>query len=375
MQRKNMIERKQNPEQKGRTILRNILITVGIMGAATIVCLALQHFSEADTHVPLLFVLAVVIVARFTEGYVYGILSAMAAVVLVNYVFTYPYFELNFSITGYPLTFVVMLATAVMVSALTTQIKWQEQIRLEVEKEKTRANLLRAVSHDLRTPLTSMIGASSSYLENETTLSSPEKRDLVSHIYEDANWLLHMVENLLSVTRITDGISNTLKETPEVAEEVLFDAVSTIRKRYPDYQIQVSVPGDFYVVPMDPLLIKQVIINLLENAYFHARSEQPVQCYLTGDDAQIQVHIRDHGNGIAPDRLKSIFDAAPSAPSSAADTKRGMGIGLSICKAIITAHNGEIHAINHADGAEFFFNLPKEAISHESEHSDSGHRR
>ena len=115
--------------------------------------------------------------------------------------------------------------------------------------------------------------------------------------------------------------------------------------------------------------------HLLENAYFHARSEQPVQCYLTGDDTQIQVHIRDHGNGIASDRLKSIFDAAPSAPSSAADTKRGMGIGLSICKAIITAHNGEIHAMNHADGAEFFFNLPKEAISHESEHSDSGHRR
>ena len=113
-----------------------------------------------------------------------------------------------------------------------------------------------------------MIGASSSYLENETTLSSPEKRDLVSHIYEDANWLLHMVENLLSVTRITDGVSNTLKETPEVAEEVLFDAVSTIRKRYPDYQIQVSVPGDFYVVPMDPLLIKQVIINLLENSRY-----------------------------------------------------------------------------------------------------------
>ncbi len=89
------------------------------MGAATIVCLALQHFSEADTHVLLLFVLTVVIVAQFTEGYVYGILaSAMAAVVLVNYVFTYPYFGLNFSITGCLLTFVVMLATAVMVSAL-----------------------------------------------------------------------------------------------------------------------------------------------------------------------------------------------------------------------------------------------------------------
>ena len=166
MQRKNTIKRKQNPEQKERTILKNILITVGIMGAATIVCLALQRFSEADTHVPLLFVLAVVIVARCTEGYVYGILSAMAAVVLVNYVFTYPYFELNFSITGYPLTFVVMLATAVMVSALTTQIKWQEQIRLEVEKEKTRANLLRAVSHDIRTPLTSIQASASGILDN-----------------------------------------------------------------------------------------------------------------------------------------------------------------------------------------------------------------
>ena len=143
------------------------------------------------------------------------------------------------------------------------KINETEKLLAEAEKEKLRANLLRAVSHDLRTPLTSMIGASSSYLENETTLSSPEKRDLVSHIYEDANWLLHMVENLLSVTRITDGISNTLKETPEVAEEVLFDAVSTIRKRYPDYQIQVSVPGDFYVVPMDPLLISMPEVNSL----------------------------------------------------------------------------------------------------------------
>ena len=205
MQRKNMIERKQSPEQKGRTILRNILITVGIMGAATIVCLALQHFSEADTHVPLLFVLAVVIVARFTEGYVYGILSAMAAVVLVNYVFTYPYFELNFSITGYPLTFVVMLATAVMVSALTTQIKWQEQIRLEVEKEKTRANLLRAVSHDIRTPLTSIQASASGILDNYDALGRQEKVELLEGIRDESRWLIRMVENLLSITRINGG--------------------------------------------------------------------------------------------------------------------------------------------------------------------------
>ncbi len=361
----------------------SLLFTIGAMTFATALSLFFHQITPTGSaNIALIYILTIIMISYHTDKYRYGIISGIISVFFINYMFTYPFGQFSFSTAGYPFTFAVMYFISILSSATVFRMKDQaqkinetEKLLAEAEKEKLRANLLRAVSHDLRTPLTSMIGASSSYLENETTLSSPEKRDLVSHIYEDANWLLHMVENLLSVTRITDGISNTLKETPEVAEEVLFDAVSTIRKRYPDYQIQVSVPGDFYVVPMDPLLIKQVIINLLENAYFHARSEQPVQCYLTGDDAQIQVHIRDHGNGIAPDRLKSIFDAAPSAPSSAADTKRGMGIGLSICKAIITAHNGEIHAINHADGAEFFFNLPKEAISHESEHSDSGHRR
>lgn len=180
---------------------------------------------------PLLFVLAVVIVARFTEGYVYGILSAMAAVVLVNYVFTYPYFELNFSITGYPLTFVVMLATAVMVSALTTQIKWQEQIRLEVEKEKTRANLLRAVSHDIRTPLTSIQASASGILDNYDALGRQEKVELLEGIRDESRWLIRMVENLLSITRI-NGDRAQLQTTWEVVEEVVGGAVGKFQKQF-----------------------------------------------------------------------------------------------------------------------------------------------
>lgn len=105
---------------------------------------------------PLLFVLAVLFISRFTDGYIYGLVASMVAVVGVNYVFTYPYFEFNFTITGYPLTFLSMLAVSISVGTLTTQIKQQEQIKLEVEKEKMRANLLRAVSHDIRTPLTSL---------------------------------------------------------------------------------------------------------------------------------------------------------------------------------------------------------------------------
>ena len=273
MQRKNMIERKQNPEQKGRTILRNILITVGIMGAATIVCLALQHFSEADTHVPLLFVLAVVIVARFTEGYVYGILSAMAAVVLVNYVFTYPYFELNFSITGYPLTFVVMLATAVMVSALTTQIKWQEQIRLEVEKEKARANLLRAVSHDIRTPLTSIQASASGILDNYDALGRQEKVELLEGIRDESQWLIRMVEILLSITRI-NGDRAQLQTTWEVVEEVVGGAVGKFQKQFAQIEVETSMPEEVVMAPMDGILVEQVLVNLMEILQYMEKQPQ-----------------------------------------------------------------------------------------------------
>ena len=220
-----------------------------------------------------------------------------------------------------------------------------------------------------------MIGASSSYLENEEMLPVGEKRELVAQIYEDANWLLHMVENLLSVTRITEGGSNVLKKSPEAAEEVLFDAITTAKKRYPEQQIHALIPDDFLIAPMDPLLIKQVILNFLENSYYHARSTRPVECRLEGSEHVICIRVRDFGAGIPPEKLSSIFDAAPSAPTSAADTRKGMGIGLSICKAIVSAHGGEIGVRNHPDGAEFYFTLPKEDIHHESDDQDPGDRR
>ncbi|MDO4262413.1 MAG: DUF4118 domain-containing protein [Eubacteriales bacterium] len=359
----------------------SLLFTIGTMAAATALSGFYHHVNPTGSaNIALIYILTIILISYHTDKYRYGIVAGIVSVFFINYLFTYPFWEFSFSATGYPLTFVVMYFISILTSATTFRMKDQarklkesEKLIAEAEREKLRANLLRAVSHDLRTPLTSMIGASSSYLENEASLSAAARRDLVSHIYEDANWLLHMVENLLSVTRITDGSSSTLKKTPEAVEEVLFDAVATVRKRYPDLEITTAVPGEFFVAPMDPLLIKQVIMNLLENAFFHARSDRPVECFLTGDDRQVLVHVMDFGGGIAPERLSSIFDAAPSAPSSAADTRRGMGIGLSICKAIVTAHGGEIHARNHGTGAEFFFTLPKEEQHHEPEHPDPRH--
>lgn len=359
----------------------SLLITIGGICAATLLSLAHQKINPTGTaNIALIYILTVILISYHTDKYRYGIIAAIISVFFINYLFTYPFYQLNFAITGYPFTFLFMYFISILTSATTFHLKDQahkisegEKLILEAEKEKLRANLLRAVSHDLRTPLTSMIGASSSYLENEAQLSGEEKRELVSHIYEDANWLLHMVENLLSVTRITDSGGTLLKKTPEAVEEVVFDAVATARKRYPEMQVEVSIPDALLIAPMDPLLIKQVILNLLENAWLHAHSEKPIQCYLTHDETSVSIHIRDFGAGIPEERLESIFDASPSAPSSASDARRGMGIGLSICKAIVSAHDGTIHAANHPDGAEFYFTLPKEESVLETDHPNPRH--
>lgn len=361
----------------------SLLFTIGVTAAATLLASLYHRINPTGTaNISLIYILAIILISDHTDKYRYGILAAIFSVFSINYLYTYPFYEFNFTMTGYPFTFLVMYFISILTSAATFHEKDQaqriqegEKLLMEAEKEKLRANLLRAVSHDLRTPLTSMIGASSSYLDNESSLPAEAKRELVTQIYEDANWLLHMVENLLSITRITEGGTNVLKKSPEAAEEVLFDAISTVKKRYPDLQVRVRIPDEFLVAPMDPLLIKQVILNLLENSYYHAHSVKPVECVLDNGENYILIRVRDFGNGIPPEKLDSIFDAAPSAPTSAADTRKGMGIGLSICKAIINAHGGEIRAQNHPDGAEFYFTLPKEDIHHESDDQDTRNRR
>lgn len=352
----------------------SLLFTIGAMAAATMISSLYHHLNPlGSTNIGLIYILTIILISYHTDKYRYGILAAIISVFCINFLYTFPFHEFNFMMKGYPFTFLVMYFISILTSATTFRMKDQarklkegEKLLMEAEKEKLRANLLRAVSHDLRTPLTSMIGASSSYLDNETALPSEEKRELVAQIYEDANWLLHMVENLLSVTRITGGGTNVLKKTMEPMEEVLSDAIATVKKRYPDLQVQVSIPDEFLTAPMDPMLIKQVILNLLENAYFHAHSARPMECRLDSDAHSVHIHVRDFGVGIASEKLEHIFDAVPSAPSSAADARKGMGIGLSICKAIITAHDGTIYALNHSDGAEFYFILPKEDTHLES---------
>lgn len=351
--------------------LISLLITILFMSIATVLSFLYNTIVPDNTaNIALVYILALVLISRYTCGYGYGIIGSIFAVVCVNYLFTYPYFKINFTLTGYPITFLAMgaisLVTSTMTSHLTRQaelIAEREKLLAEAEMEKMRANLLRAISHDLRTPLTGIIGHSTVYLENQQRLSDTEKTEIITNIHNDCNWLLNMVENLLTVTRIK-GDNFSINTSEESVEEVLAEALQKLHKRYPDIIINASVPDEFILLPMDAILIEQVIINLLENAIVHSGSSSPFELHVEDYCDKVVFTIRDYGVGIPSERLNNLFDGSAYTPSQAFDAHKGMGIGLSICKTIITAHHGTLIGRNHENGAEFIFTLPKHISSH-----------
>lgn len=350
---------------------KDLLLTVLLLGAAAAVCFLLRQLDEAGNFTTLIFVLAVAVISRFTEGYFWGIFSALFGVVCVNYVFTYPFWAFNFTLTGYPLTFLAMLAVSIIISAMTTKIKKQERLRTEAEREKMRANLLRAMSHDIRTPLTSIVGNTAAILENEDSLTREQRRELLHDVSEDAQWLIRMVENLLSITRIS-GEQTKIRKEYEAAEEIIASSVHKFEKRFRnEITVTVTVPDEVLLVPMDATLIQQVLTNLMENAVLHGEhtTELAIGVERCGDSARFTVS--DNGAGIARERLATLFDGSLAGEKSGgADMKKNMGIGLSVCATIVKAHGGRITAENRPEGgAQFKFYLP---IGEEKDNEDQG---
>ena len=347
-----------------RTELRRLydfLFTVAVLATATVLCTLLRQLDSGGGYVHLIFVLAVATISRWTEGFFWGIFSSVTGVLLVNYVFTYPYWEFNFTITGYPLTFLAMLTVSMMISAMNTQIKKQEKLRIETEKEAVRANLLRAMSHDIRTPLTSIVGNTAAILDNEDSFSPEQKRRLLEDVNEDAQWLIRMVENLLSITRMSNGQARIEKDC-EAAEEIVAVSVSKFAKRFPNVKVSVEVPDEVLMVPMDATLIRQVIMNLLENAAIHGGNVTQIRVQLSREGSRACFSISDNGVGIPKEKLTNIFQGGLSDVShSNFDMKKNMGIGLSVCYTIVKAHGGTMTAENQeTGGACFRFYLPME---------------
>lgn len=494
-------------------ILFDFFKTILVYLIATSFALCVEEMNVISDNIFGVYMVGVAITSVITSGYIWGILASIGGVIAVNFFFTYPYFALNFSMSGYPITFALLLLMSALASTLTTRVKKSailsatresraqtlmkmsntllsanhldkiieitldffsqsnqcsvvaylgnpaepkmklfktlqnqdehifnsplelqvavhsytenqicgvalesepqnckgsyipisagdkvygvigllfenpdyslmdaykfsdimifqtilalerqaveekaQQILLEKEKEKMRSNLLRAVSHDLRTPLTCILGATTTLQENKDKVNEEIFDRLLNDIHGDAQWLIHMVENLLSITKISSEDAK-VKKQDEIVEEIVAEAVSRIHKRFPTAAIFVSVPDEVLIVPMDATLIEQVIINLIENAIRHAETSLPITIKVSREKYEAFFTVTDYGKGIDTEMLPAIFEGKSS--SASADCTRGLGIGLSICKTIILAHNGRIFAENHScGGASFTFVLP-----------------
>lgn len=348
---------------------KDFIVSVSLYLISVVFCLVLRNFDPNNdtSYVSMIFLLDVFLTAMLTDGFFFSLTIAVFAVLSVDYIFTPPFWEVSFTLAGFPLTFLVMMTICVATGIVTSRAKKVSEMEREAEREKIHSNLLRAVSHDIRTPLTGIVGATNVLLERDDTLTPQQRRELLKNANEEAQWLIHIVENLLSITRIGAGEDAQVTKTPEAAEEVIEGAVGKFRRRYPQIDVEVRLPEEFFLVPMDPLLIQQVMTNLLENAAVHGVTTTRVAVSLEKRGKWARFTVCDNGRGIPEGRLHNLFDGTQSAQKG--DSTRSMGIGLSVCKTVVAAHRGKIKGENiKGSGARFTVDLPLE----EDEHEDQG---
>ncbi len=332
--------------KKMSNVFKNLFKTGIILFICFFLCLFIHKVIKTERLIPSVFVLGAFLISVMTEGYLYGISAALISVIAVNFAFTFPYFRVNITITENLVSTVIMLVVAIITCAITTKLKKQEALRAENEKEKMRANLLRAVSHDLRTPLTTIYGSSSAMLEKNNEFTEEQKQKMLRGIKEDAQWLSRMVENLLSITKLDNGNVKIIK-TPTVLDELVDSVLVKFNIRYPMQEVLVDIPEDFVTVPMDPLLIEQVLINLLENAVQHAEEMTKLSLKVFTISGKAIFEIKDNGRSLPEEGIEP-------------------GIGISVCNTIIKAHGGELRPVNAKEGGLIMrFSLDTEGEAHE----------
>ena len=490
--------------------LNQLVITLVVLSIATAINCVVVFGYEKTTNVSGVFLLAIIIVSTLTGRYAWGFISAIYGVIATNFFFMYPYFAFNFSLAGYPLTFVIMTTTSILTCALTVNmhnqrdkakrrekmaylmnemdrkllradtkeeiiallmehlhiqverpvlylekpgelfifleepeltednfevleqckienrympdyyrnaclaleekrivnddldpvkgdgilclpVRWQNkvfgvaciilgedaltgeiqeyaealinhfaiafdhqelreaqrQLQMEQQEEQLRGSLLRSISHDLRTPLTGIMGASGSILENGDKMQPELRTKLLQDINEEAHWLLRMIENVLSVTKIGNHATK-LKKTLEPVEEVLADSVARCKKYYPNLKIEIHQPDELIMIPMDPVLIRQVVTNLIDNAHRHGKSDQKIELMVMLYETYVEIAVQDYGPGMSAEDLQHVFRGLGRRRNQSSDESRGLGLGVSICKTIIEAHDGQLLAENVA---------------------------
>ena len=258
---------------------------------------------------------------------------------------------------------VSMLGEGALAMENRQNIREKEQAALLMEKERLRANLLRTISHDLRTPLTAISGNASNLLSNHSAIDEATRLQIYADIYDDSMWLINLVENLLAVTRIEDGRMNLRMET-ELVSEVISEALRHVSRQSVEHSITAESTDDFLLARMDARLIVQVIINLVDNAIKYTQKGSRIQILTDRLASKVRIRVTDNGPGIPDEAKPLVFDMCYTGANRIADSRRSLGLGLCLCRSIIRAHGGEISVSdNTPSGCVFTFTLPCEEVT------------
>ena len=353
--------------RRTHSIIRDGGRAAGILIAATLVGLLFSGLKIPEANIIAVYILGLLIISIITSSWMYSFLASVISVLAFNFLFTIPRFTLRAYDPSYPVTFGIMFLVALITGSLASRMKEyareSAQAAMQIEKEQLRADLLRSISHDLRTPLTSISGNASNLLSNENEFSQETRMQIYGDIYDDSMWLIKLVENLLSVTRIEDGRMD-LRMSAELMDEVIAEAMRHTDRNRDGRKIEVSSDEEFILGKMDARLIVQVVINLVDNAVKYTPEGAQIRIHTGKKDGMVVVSVSDTGPGIPDEQKSKVFDMFYTGTNRAADGRRSLGLGLGLCRSIIRAHGGEIWVSdNKPQGAVFTFTLPAEEVT------------
>ena len=354
-------------------ILKYIGVCLIVLAAATLLGYCFKALNLTDADIIMLYIIAVLVISILTPKIQYCLVSSLVGVVLFNYFFTYPEFSLSAQDAGYPVTFLTMFITAFIAGSLANKLKRntliaeknakeKEEAALLAQNEQLRANMLRAISHDLRTPLTSISGNASTLISAGTTLDETAKKGIYEDIYSESMWLIGMVENLLYATRIEDGRIK-LDTSVEILDDIIQEAVRHIGRTHPNRTIKLNMRDEIIPVNADANLTVQVLLNLIDNAVKYSEEGSPIVISVERKENFALICVADLGQGIRPEEKEKVFDMFYTGGTSSIDSRRSLGLGLALCRSIIESHGGTISiGDNTPKGTTVSFTLPIGAV-------------
>lgn len=354
-------------QTKRRGFAYNVAVTVGLQLVVALCVILLDALGFSEATVVIVFVLGVLLTAVFTTTLHYCLAAAVLSILSFNYYFVEPRFSLRIREADVPGTMAAMFVFAMAAGYLVMQVRMSEhesaEARILAQNEQLRADLLRSVSHDLRTPLTSISGNADMLLDNSAMLSEDERLLLTKNIYDDATWLTGVVENLLTVTRFEHGRVSLSCEV-ELLDDVVEDALRHVSPDASKHDIEYLPSPELLLVRVDGQVMVQVVVNLVNNAIAHTQDGTHIRIMAQREGEFAIVSVEDDGKGISPDDQLHIFEPFYTTRRVVADGRRGFGLGLPLCRAIVEAHGGVLqYRQAEPHGSVFSFSLPLEEVS------------